>query len=131
MCQATRAALAPPKQAKKLGGIAGAIAAAIKLCGEVGLPDLWQPSLEPAPKGVTLLELDQTSRGLVVRLTHRKHGCEDRLKKAGDALADLIEILGGKVSFRDITHAPNMGGWRVNLRVSPFAAAPARALMVR
>lgn len=124
----TLSAFKPKRQ--KPSGIAAAIAAALTLCREVGLPDLWEANTE-APRSVTLLQLDQTVRGLVVRLIHRKHGCEDRLNKAADALADLIEILGGRVSFRDMTHAPNMGGWRVNLRVAPFTAAPALALRGR
>lgn len=130
LAETNRAAFAPPVEAARPDGLAGMIAGALKLCAAVGLPELYafDPSVDPKSiKAATLLELDEGPRGLTVRLIHRQAMSRHRVEAASDAMVEILEAAGRRVSFRDIVHAPNMGGWRADLRVAPSVAAPRSA----
>lgn len=106
------------------------IEAALRLCRAVGLPELWKREAGvELPKASTLLELEDTTRGLVVRLIHRVHHSKQRLEEAADALCDLMAAMGRDVRFREVGHAPNMGGWQAVLRLSPSIGRPVPAMV--
>lgn len=118
---------AEPAKPKKPDGLIGVITAALKLCSLVGLPELFSPD----SKAPTLLQLEETARGVVLRLIHRKHGSKAIVDGAAEALTELLTAFGRRVSFREIMHAPNMGGWMAVLRVAPSLGRNTAYAMVR
>jgi len=126
-----RTPTAPPKP----DGLVGVIKAALRFCAAVGLPELWErpknPDAKITTKAPTLLELEQSERGLVIRLIHRVAHSKHRLEEAAEAMSDLLSAIGRDVRFREIGHAPNLGGWQATLRIAPALGRTAAISMVR
>lgn len=134
LAQSHRDVASPSPEAEaKPDGLAGAIAAAVRLCAAVGLPELWTRPADAAAKvetkAPTLIEIDETPRGLVIRLIHRVAHSRHRLEAAADALSDILAAMGREVRFREVGHAPKLGGWQASLRVSPAIARTGPAMV--